>query len=860
MATTPTMAYSALGASRAVAPGVRLLRAPGASRVPPRRAPSTAPRAMFSNFDGAAVTAVKDGMDEAKKLRQGELKTEHLLLALAKIRDDTSAALHKSGATEDALRKACAKRAGVSELELLNPFANSKVADGLIPLAPDVKRLFERVAVEAEGALGDKLVSSKELVLDMLGDTTCGARAVLVEDLDVDVDELRDRVNGMEKKELVGAGKKLGKKKKGSALQECGIDLCAEARAGKLDPVLGRDEEVDRILRILVRRRKSNPCLVGDPGVGKTAIAEGLARLIVAGDVPDRLKDKRVVSLQLGMLLANTKYRGEFEERLKNVIEEVKKAGDIILFVDEIHMLVGAGGTGEDGGMDAGNLMKPALARGELQCVGATTIEEYRAHIEKDAALERRFQPVRIGEPSPEDSLTILQGLKKTYEEHHGVTYAEDALDAAVRLATRYITDRFLPDKAIDVIDEAGAMVQLAAAKGSGVSVVDASHVADVVAQWTGVPVRQLSEDESSSLLNIEAHIAGRVVGQTEAVTAISRAVRRARSGLADGSRPTASMIFAGPTGVGKTELAKAVAAAYYGAEKSMVRIDMSEYMESFAVSRLVGPPPGYVGYAEGGQLTEAVRRDPHTLILLDEIEKAHPDVFNILLQVLEDGRLTDSKGRTVDFTNAMLVMTSNVGSKAILSSMENGGDGSADTYARVQADVRRELSNQYRPEFLNRLDEIIVFRPLTRPEVGDIAELMLKSVRARAEARGVAVTVDDAFRAALLEQGFSPKFGARPMRRAVQRLLENPLSECLLDGFAEQGSSVSLTATADGGVSVTNGAGLVKTFDAETLGSGSGGIEAGAVVKNGKSGDELAARKNGNAVVDLPLPGFAAQ
>ena len=481
---------------------------------------------MFSNFDGAAVTAVKDGMDEAKKLRQGELKTEHLLLALSKIRDDTSAALHKSGATEDALRKACAKRAGISELELMNPFANSKVADGLIPLAPDVKRLFERVAVEAEGALGDTLVSSKELVLDMLGDTTCGARAVLVEDLEIDVDELRDRVNGMEKKELVGAGRKLGKKKKGSALQECGIDLCAEARAGKLDPVLGRDEEVDRILRILVRRRKSNPCLVGDPGVGKTAIAEGLARLIVAGDVPDRLKDKRVVSLQLGMLLANTQYRGEFEERLKNVIEEVKQAGDIILFVDEIHMLVGAGGTGEDGGMDAGNLMKPALRAASCS---AWALPPSRSTARTSRRTPRRAPvPARAHQRADlEDSLVILEGLKGTYEEHHGVTYGEDALPAAVRLATRYITDRFLPDKAIDVIDEAGAMVQLAAAKGSGVSEVDASHVADVIAQWTGVPVRRLSEDESSSLLNIEAHIAGRVVGQTEAVTAISRAVRR---------------------------------------------------------------------------------------------------------------------------------------------------------------------------------------------------------------------------------------------------------------------------------------------------------------------------------------------
>lgn len=523
------------------------------------------------------------------------------------------------------------------------------------------------------------------------------------------------------------------------------------------------------------------------------------------------------------------------------------------MFIDEIHMLVGAGGTGEDGGMDAGNLMKPALARGELQCIGATTIEEYRKHIEKDAALERRFQPVRIGEPSPEDSLVILEGLKKTYEEHHGVTYAPDALPAALKLATRYITDRFLPDKAIDVIDEAGAMVQLASAKDKTVStVVDASHVADVVAQWTGVPVGQLSEDDSSALLNIEHEIAERVVGQTEAVTAISRAVRRARSGLADGTRPVASMIFAGPTGVGKTELAKAVAQSYYGAEKKMVRIDMSEYMESFSVSRLVGPPPGYVGYSEGGQLTEAVRRDPHTLILLDEIEKAHPDVFNILLQVLEDGRLTDSKGRTVDFTNAMLIMTSNVGSKAILASMSNGSaDGSAAEYARVQQDVRRELSLTYRPEFLNRLDEIIVFRPLTKPEVGSIAELMLRSVQKRAAAKGVTVSVDDSFRVALLKQGFSPKFGARPMRRAVQRVLENPLAECLLDGSACEGDSLFVSADERGDVFVRNGRGETKTFQHESLGSDGGGIEAGEV--------EFAKQEKKNGNVPLPLPGFAA-
>ena len=802
---------------------------------------------MFDRFDGDAVTAVKDGMDEAKRLRRSEISTEHLLLAIAKQRNDTSAAMHKLGGTEDAIRKACARRAGVSELELMNPFKNGgKVADGLIPLSADVKRLFERVSTEAEASTGDAMVSTKELALAMIADQTCGAHGLLVDDLDCDVAAMRNEING-EKKELVGAGKKLGKKKKGSALAECGVDLTADARAGKLDPVLGRDSEVERVLRILVRRRKSNPCLVGDPGVGKTAIAEGLAQLIVDGDVPERLKNKRVISLQLGMLLANTKYRGEFEERLKNVIDEVKAAGDIVLFVDELHMLVGAGGTGEDGGMDAGNLMKPALARGEIQCVGATTVEEYRKHIEKDAALERRFQPVRIGEPSPEDSLTILKGLKKTYEEHHGVQYEPEALSSAVKLATRYITDRFLPDKAIDVVDEAGAMVQLA-----GGTVVDASHVADVVAQWTGVPVQQLSEDESTTLLNIEESIGERVIGQSQAVTAISRAVRRARSGLADASRPVASMIFAGPTGVGKTELAKAVAQSYYGAEKSMVRIDMSEYMESFAVSRLVGPPPGYVGFTEGGQLTEAVRRNPHTLVLLDEIEKAHPDVFNILLQVLEDGRLTDSKGRTVDFTNAMLIMTSNVGSQAILRSMDHGDNGAGSTYQKVQADVRRELGAKYRPEFLNRLDEIIIFQPLSRPEVGRIADLMLASVTARAKGRGVSVDVDQDFKDLLLAEGFSPKFGARPMRRTVQRLLENPLSECLLDGFARDGDSVTFGADGSDGVELTNSRGQRRTFGIEELGGGGGGgIEEGEVAtKNGGGSGGLGGE-------GLPLPGF---
>ena len=469
----------------------------------------------------------------------------------------------------------------------------------------------------------------------------------------------------------------------------------------------------------------------------------------------------------------------------------MKTAGDIILFIDEIHMLVGAGGTGEDGGMDAGNLMKPALARGELQCIGATTIEEYRKHIEKDAALERRFQPVRIGEPSPEDSLVILEGLKKTYEEHHGVTYAPDALPAALKLATRYITDRFLLEVQLATASER-EMHEKQLLKNR----VTEAEIAEVVARWTGIPVAKMLDGERQKLLDMERHLGRRVIGQSEAVTAVSNAVRRSRAGLSDPSRPNGSFLFLGPTGVGKTELARALADFLFDDEKSMVRIDMSEYMEKFSVSRLIGAPPGYVGYDEGGQLTEAVRRKPFSVVLFDEIEKAHPDVFNILLQVLEDGRLTDSKGRTVDFTNAMLIMTSNVGSKAILASMSNGSaDGSAAEYARVQQDVRRELSLTYRPEFLNRLDEIIVFRPLTKPEVGSIAELMLRSVQKRAAAKGVTFSVDDSFRVALLKQGFSPKFGARPMRRAVQRVLENPLAECLLDGSACEGDSLFVSA-----------------------------------------------------------------
>ena len=750
----------------------------------------TARAGFFETFDGDAVVAVREGMDQAKRLGARACRSEHVLIALTRGRDRTSKALVKFGVTEEATRRASMGRNGnvdVSEsgaggLKAMMSFGGQKSAgpEGLLPLSEELKMVFERASSSATE------VGSKELALAMIDDVSCGANEAL-KAMGTDVKVLRKEVSGANERELVGAGKKTRKAKK-QTLKECSIDLTEEAREGKLDPVLGRDEEVTRVMRILVRRRKSNPCLVGEPGVGKTAIAEGLATMIASGNVPESLKNKRVVSLQLGLLLADTKYRGEFEEKMKNVLEEVKAAGDIILFVDEIHMLVGAGGTGEDGGMDAGNLMKPALARGELQCIGATTIDEYRKHIEKDAALERRFQPVRVNEPSPEQSLTILRGLRATYEEHHGVSISDEALSAAVTLATRYINDRFLPDKAIDVIDEAGALVQLNA---NGSNIVDETHVTEVVGQWTGIPVQQLSADESRTLMNFEQELGKRVIGQAEAVRSISQAIRRARAGLADASKPVASIIFSGPTGVGKTELAKAVAQTYFGAEKAMVRIDMSEYMESHSVSRLIGPPPGYIGFGEGGQLTEAVRTNPHSLVLLDEIEKAHPDVFNILLQVLEDGRLTDSKGRTVDFTNAMLVMTSNIGSREILDSMTGEGDEEA-KYKALQTKVKRELGREYRPEFLNRLDEIVVFKPLQKTEVSEIADIMLNTVAKRAAGKGISLEFSPKFRSVLYANGFSTRFGARPMRRCVRGLLENNLAECMLDGFASSGDTVT--------------------------------------------------------------------
>ena len=699
----------------------------------------------------------------------------------------------------------------------------------------------------------------------------------MLENLGVDLAKVRTQVIRMlgETAEVAAGGGGGKGSTKTPTLDEFGSNLTQQAADGKLDPVVGRQNEIERVIQILGRRTKNNPVLIGEPGVGKTAIAEGLAQRINSGDIPDILEDKRVLTLDIGLLVAGTKYRGEFEERLKKIMEEIRGAGNVILVIDEVHTLIGAGAA--EGAIDAANILKPALARGELQCIGATTLDEYRKHIERDAALERRFQPVMVGEPSVEDTIEILRGLKERYEEHHRLTIADEALIAAATLGDRYISDRFLPDKAIDLIDEAGSRVRLmnsklppaakevdrelravqkqkedavreqdftkagelrdkevelreqirtilqarkeepeaaaetategqtatAIASATTVTVdldrapmVTEEDIAHIVASWTGVPVQKLTESESAKLLNMEETLHQRLIGQDEAVKAVSRAIRRARVGLKNPNRPIASFIFSGPTGVGKTELTKALAAYFFGSEEAMIRLDMSEFMERHTVSKLIGSPPGYVGFNEGGQLTEAVRRRPYTVVLFDEIEKAHPDVFNLLLQLLEDGRLTDSKGRTVDFKNTLIIMTSNIGSKVIEKGggglgFEFSGEAVEDTqYNRIRSLVNEELKQYFRPEFLNRLDEIIVFRQLSRDEVKEIAEIMLKEVFGRMEEKGIHLSVTEAFKERLVEEGYNPSYGARPLRRAVMRLLEDSLAEEFLSGRIGEGDS----------------------------------------------------------------------
>ncbi|CAI9093263.1 OLC1v1028727C1 [Oldenlandia corymbosa var. corymbosa] len=654
-------------------------------------------------------------------------------------------------------------------------------------------------------------------------------------------------------------------------LEEFGTNLTKLAADGKLDPVVGRQEQIERVIQILGRRTKNNPCLIGEPGVGKTAVAEGLAQRIAKGDVPETIEGKQVITLDMGLLVAGTKYRGEFEERLKRLMDEIRQNKEIILFIDEVHTLIGAGAA--EGAIDAANILKPALARGELQCIGATTLDEYRKHIEKDPALERRFQPVKVPEPSVDETVQILKGLRERYELHHKLCYTNEALVAAAQLSYQYISDRFLPDKAIDLIDEAGSRVrlryaqlpvkarelekqlrQLAVLKDEAirsqdfdkakeihdremdlraqirtvieknkemsiaeteledgrimVTEVDIQHI---VALWTGIPVDKVSSDESDRLLKMEETLHNRVIGQDEAVKAISRAIRRARVGLKNPDRPIASFIFSGPTGVGKSELAKALTAYYFGSEEAMVRLDMSEFMERHTVSKLIGSPPGYVGYTEGGQLTEAVRRRPYTVVLFDEIEKAHPDVFNMMLQILEDGRLTDSKGRTVDFKNTLLIMTSNVGSSII----EKGGrqmcfdvdyDEKDSSYNRIKTMVTEELKQYFKPEFLNRLDEMIVFRQLTKLEVKDIADIMLKEVFERLKKKEIQLQVTERFRDRVVDEGYDPSYGARPLRRAINRLLEDSLAEKMLGREIKEGDSVIVDVDSKGNVTVLNG------------------------------------------------------
>ena len=744
-----------------------------------------------------------------------------------------------------------------------------------IPFTPRAKRVLE-LALEEARQLGHNYIGTEHILLGLLKEGE-GVAARVLDTLGCDKEKIRSAVIRMvgESQEAVGAGvgSAQGGSNKTPTLEEYGTNLTAQAEEGKLDPVVGRVKEIERVIQILGRRTKNNPCLIGEPGVGKTAVTEGLAQKIANNDVPETIEGKQIISLDMGLLVAGTKYRGEFEERLKKLMDEIKQNDEIILMIDEVHTLIGAGAA--EGAIDAANILKPALARGELQCIGATTIDEYRKHIEKDPALERRFQPVQVPEPTVDEAIQILNGLRERYETHHKLTYADEAIEAAVKYAHQYISDRFLPDKAIDLIDEAGSRVRLkyaqlpeeareldkelrsiqkekeAAVRGqdfekagslrdkemelkaqittiisgakeeekaeaeageSGGPVVEEADIANIVAQWTGIPVEKVSSDESERLVKMEEVLHKRVIGQEEAIVAIARAIRRARVGLKNPNRPIASFIFAGPTGVGKSELAKTLASFYFGSEKAMVRLDMSEFMERHTVSKLIGSPPGYVGYSEGGQLTEAVRRRPYTIVLFDEIEKAHPDVFNMMLQILEDGRLTDSKGRTVDFKNVVVILTSNVGSAVI----EKGGGGLGfqldsgseedNSYSRIKTLVNEELKQYFRPEFLNRLDDIIVFRQLVKNEVKQIADIMLADVIRRASLKGIKLEVTERFKERLVDEGFNPAYGARPLRRAIMRLVEDSLAERVLSGEIQEGDSIILDVDADGKIAVLNG------------------------------------------------------
>ena len=800
---------------------------------------------IFGRFTERAQNVLYYAKQSAQEFRHGYIGTEHILLGLLKEDKGISKnLLNDMNVNEENVKNLIAQYESFGEFEL-----NQKE----IPLTPRTKRLLELSLLEARDK-GHNYITPEHMLLALIKKED-GLAYTILNDLGVNFEKLKAQLesdpNLKQGKQVTGEGNERVAHNT-PTLDKYGRDLTKMAEEGKLDPVIGRSAETERVLEILCRRIKNNPCLIGDPGVGKTAIAEGLAQKIVQGNIPEILKNKRVIALDISSMVAGSKYRGEFEERVKKIMDEIYKDKNVILFIDEIHTIVGAGGA--EGAIDASNILKPALARGEIQCLGATTIDEYRKYIEKDSALERRFQPVNVGEPTKEESIEILKGLRDKYEAHHGVKITDDAIVAAVELSDRYITDRFLPDKAIDLIDEAGAKVRIknltappslkdmeaelekvVKEKEDAVIVQDfekaaslrdkeknlkqqlkdftdnwkkQSHmvtetvsedqIAEVVSTWSNVPVEKLTEKEADRLLKLEETLHKRVIGQNEAVKSIARAVRRARVGLKDSKRPIGSFIFLGPTGVGKTELSKALAEAMFGDENNMIRIDMSEYMEKHAVSRLVGSPPGYVGHDEGGQLTEQVRRHPYSVILFDEIEKAHPEVFNILLQILEDGRLTDSKGKTVDFKNTIIILTSNVGASRINKQNTLGfsrsEDEAEDEYEKMKDNVMEELKNSFRPEFLNRIDDIIVFHSLDEENLKEIVKLMLDEVSNRLKDKDIYIDFDDETEKLLVKKGIDVTYGARPLRRTITRIIEDKLSEEILKGVIKKGDKVYTT------------------------------------------------------------------
>jgi ATP-dependent Clp protease ATP-binding subunit ClpC len=805
----------------------------------------------FDKFTDRARKVLTLAQDEAQRFNHNYIGTEHLLLGLVREGEGVAARVLENMNVElSKVRTAVEFIIGRGDRPVV----------GEVGLTPRAKRVIE-LAIDEARRLGHNYIGTEHLLLGLVREGE-GIAAGVLESLGVNLDKVRHQViHVLSQSSSVAPAQETKRPSKTPTLDQLGINLTEAARAGKLDPVIGREKEIERVIQILSRRTKNNPALIGEPGVGKTAIAEGLAHRIVSGDVPETLTDKRVLTLDIGSLVAGTKYRGEFEERLKKIIEELRSSSDSVLFIDELHTLVGAGAA--EGAIDAANILKPPLARGELQCIGATTLDEYRKYIEKDAALERRFQPVMVEEPTVDEAIAILFGIRSRYEDHHRVKISDEAVHAAVDLSVRYVADRALPDKAIDLIDEAGSRVRLRNASAPP-QIKDAQHaleevtrqkdeaiagqdyeaaarlrdeetqgkehidqmraswqeeiakvtpvvtdedIAQVVSMWTGIPVVRISQEEKERLLHMEDALHNRIIGQQEAIETVARAVRRARAGLKDPKRPIGSFIFMGPTGVGKTELARALAEFMFGSEDALIKIDMSEFMERHNVSRLVGAPPGYVGFDEGGQLTEAVRRKSYSVVLLDEIEKAHPEVFNILLQILEDGHLTDAKGRRVDFRNTIIIMTSNVGAPILQRDKTIGFRGTGATleaeasaeYERMKEKVLGELKNVFRPEFLNRIDATVVFRSLTREEIRQIVDLLLARVKAQLAQQQMDLVVSDSAKDAIITKGYDQSFGARPLRREIQHQIEDPLAERMLMASFSAGDTILIDASPGG-------------------------------------------------------------